>query len=128
MLHIARVLQFSSVQGLQVIRPLPFTVDNSVGSFPIGPQFPMRWVLGCQRDLLQDEIPYVETSWLYHCITLSGHKVLVLRCPTLCIHLDFVYKIKVQTELLNVILLLIHHHPMIDHVHFCRYNCFASIC
>ena len=128
MLHIPRVLQFSPIQGVQVIRPLPFTVDNSVGSFPIRAQFTMRWVLSCQRDLLQDEIPYVETSWLHHCIILPSHEVLVLHRPTLCIHPDFVNEIKIQTELLSVIFLLIHQHPMVGYVYFCRYNCFASIC
>ena len=61
MFNIPWMFQFSLVQGLQVIRSLSFTVDNFVGSFPIRAQFPMRWVLGCQRDLFQDEIPYVES-------------------------------------------------------------------
>ena len=128
MLHIPSVLQFSPVQGLQVIRPLPSTIDNSIGSFLIGAQFPMRWVLGCQRDLLQDEIPYVETHWLHHCIILPSHEVFVLRCPMLCIHPYLVYKIKVQTELLSIIFFLIHHHLVIGQVHFYRHDCFASIC
>ena len=46
----------------------------------------------------------------------------------LCIHPYLVYKIKVQTELLSIILILIHYHSVIGHVHFYKYDCFASIC
>ena len=85
MLHIPRMLQFSPFQGLKVVRSLPFTVDNSVGFFPIRAQFPMSWVFGCQRDLFQDKISYVETPWLHHCIILPSHEVFVPCCPMLCI-------------------------------------------
>ena len=90
-LHIPRMLQFSPVQGLQVIGSLPFTIDNFVGSFPIRAQFPMSWVFGCQRDLFQDEISYVETPWFHHCIILPSHEVFVLCCPVLCIYPYLVY-------------------------------------
>ena len=88
----------------------------------------MSWVLGCQRDLFQDEIPYVETPWLHHCIILPSHEAFVLCSLLLCVHPYLVYEIKVQTELLLIILILICHYPVIGHVHLCRYDYFASIC
>ena len=87
----------------------------------------MSWVFGSQRDLSQDKISYVETPWLHHCIILPGHEVLVLCCPVLCICPYLVYQIEVQTELLLIILVLIYHHPVIGHMYFYRYDCFASI-
>ena len=87
-LHISRMLQFSPIQGLQVVRSLPFIVDNSVGSFPIRAQFPISQVFGCQRDLFHHckclgPISYVETPWLHHCIILPSHEVFVPCYPVL---------------------------------------------
>ena len=126
-LNIPRMLQFPPIQGLQIVGSFPFIVDNSVRSFLIRSQFPMSWVLGCQRNPFQDEVSYVEPPWLYHCIILPSHKVFVLGHPVFCVHPYLIYQIKVQTELLLVILILIHCHPMVGHVHFCKYDYLTSI-
>ena len=76
-LNIPRMLQFPPVQNLQVVGSLPFTVDDSIRSFPIRSQFPMSGILNCQRNPFQDEVSYVESPWLYHCVILPSHKVFV---------------------------------------------------
>ena len=88
----------------------------------------MSWVLGCQRNFLKDEVSNVEMPWLHHRIMLPSHEVFVLCYSFICICPYLVYEIEVQTELLSIILFLIHHDPMIGYVHFCKYDCFASIC
>ena len=67
----------------------------------------MSWVFGCQRDLSQDKISYVELPWLHHCIILPSHEVLVLCYPMLYICPYLVYQIEVQAELLLIIFVLI---------------------
>ena len=127
MLNIPKVFQLSPVQGFQVIRPMSFAIDNLLGSFPIRSQFPMSWVSSCQRDPFQDKVPYVEAPRFHHCIILSGHKVFIPYCSLLHVHPYPVYQIKVKAELLFVILIFVLHHPVVGHIHFCRYHYFAFI-
>ena len=87
----------------------------------------MSWVLGCQRNFLQDEVSYVESSWLYHRIILPSHEVFVPCHSFIYICPYLVYEIEVQTELFLITLILIHRHLVVGYVHFCRYNCLASI-
>ena len=87
----------------------------------------MSWVLGHQRNSFQDEVSYVESPRLHHCIILPSHEVLVPCCSFICVCPYLVYQIEVQTELFLIILILIHCHPVVGHVHFRRYDCLASI-
>ena len=88
----------------------------------------MSWVLGCQRNFLQDEVSYVESPWLHHHIMLPSYEVFVPYRSFICVCPYLVYEIEVQTELFLIILILIHRHPVVGHMHFCRYNYLASIC
>ena len=45
----------------------------------------------------------------------------------LCVYPYLIYQIEVQTELLIIILVLIHHHPVIGHMYFYKYDCVTSI-
>ena len=87
----------------------------------------MSWVLGCQRNFLQDEVSNVESPRLNHRIMLPSHEIFVPCRSFLYICPYLVYEIEVQTELFLVILVLIHRHPMVGHVYLCRYNCLAPI-
>ena len=87
----------------------------------------MSWVLGCQRNFLQDEVSNVESLRLNHRIMLPSHEVFVPFRSFLCVCPYLVYEIEVQTELFLVILVLIHRHPMVGHVYLYRYNCLAPI-
>ena len=87
----------------------------------------MSWVLGFQRNFLQDEVSYVESPWLHHRIMLPSHEVLVPCRSFICVCPYLVYEIEVQTELFLIILILIYRHPVVRHVHFGRYNYLASI-
>ena len=86
----------------------------------------MSWVLGCQRNFLQDEVSNVESPWLYHRIMLPSYEVFVSCHSFLCVCPYLVYEIEVQTELFLIILVLIHRHPMVGHMYLCRYDCLAS--
>ena len=87
----------------------------------------MNWVLGCQRNFLQDEVSDVETPRLNHRIMLPSHEIFVPCRSFLYVCPYLIYDIEVQTELFLIILVLIHRHPMVGHVYFCRYNCLAPI-
>ena len=87
----------------------------------------MSWVLGCQRNFLQDEVSNVESSRLNHRIMLPNHEIFVPYRSFLCVCPYLVYEIEVQTELFFIILVLIHRHPMVGHMYLCRYDCLASI-
>ena len=127
MLNIPRAFQFSSIKGFQIVRPLPFEVDNPISSFPIRPQLSMSWVPGCQGDPFKDEVSNVEALGLHHCIILSSHEAFVSCCSLFYIHPYLVNKIKVEKELFFILLVLVFHHPIFSHMHFRRYDCFTSI-
>ena len=55
----------------------------------------MSWVLGCQRNFLQDEVSYVESSWLYHRIILPSHEIFVPCRSFICVYYYPVYEIEV---------------------------------
>ena len=125
--NIPRVLQLSSIQGFQVVGSLPLVVDDPVRSFPIQSQLPMGRVFGGQRNPFKDEIPNVEAPRFHHGIILLCHKIFVPHYSLLCVHPHLIYKIEVQMKLFFVFFILILHHPVIGHVHFCRYNCLTSV-
>ena len=127
MLNIPRVFQLSSIKGFQIVRSLPFEVHNPIRPFPIRLQLSMSWVSGCQGDPFKDEVSNVEAPGLHHCIKLPSHKAFVSCCSLLCVHLYLVNKIKVETELFFILLVLVLHHPVVSHMHFRRYDCFTSI-
>ena len=87
----------------------------------------MSWVFGCQGDPFKDEVSNVEAPGLHHCIILPSHKALVSYCSLLCVHPYLVNKIKVETELFFILLVLVLHHPVVSHMHFCRHDYFTSI-
>ena len=66
------------VYGFQVIATLPGVIDDPVGSFPCGAEFPLGRVSGCWGDLAQDEISYVESSKLHPFVVVLSHLLLVL--------------------------------------------------
>ena len=68
-----------SVYGLQVITALPGVLDDPVGSFPCGVEFPLGRVFGCWGDFTQDKVPYVESSKFHSLVVVLGHLLLVLR-------------------------------------------------
>ena len=125
--NIPRMLQFSPIQGRQVVGSLPFAIDNLIGSFPVRSQFPISWIFGCQRDPFQNKVSYVETPRFHYCIILPSHEVLIPYCPLLCVQPHLVYQIQIQAQLFLVILVLILHYLVIGQMYFCRYNCFTSI-
>ena len=127
MLNIPRVFPFSSIKGFQIVRPLPFEVDNPIRSFPIRPQLSMSWVSGCQGDPFKNEVSNVEVSGFHHCIILPSHDAFASCCSLFCIHSYLVNKIKVKTELFFILLVLVFHHLVISYMHFRRYDCFTSI-
>ena len=67
------------VYGFQVIVALPGVIDDPVGSFPCGAEFPLGRVSGCWGDLAQDEVAYIKSSELYPLIVVFSHLLLVLR-------------------------------------------------
>ena len=87
----------------------------------------MSWVLGCQRNFLQDEVSNVESPRLHHHIMLPSHEIFVPCRSFLYVRPYLVYEVEVSTELFLVIIVLIHRHPVVGHVYLCRYNCLASI-
>ena len=48
-------------------------------------------------------------------------------CPLLCIHPYLIYQIEVKMKLFFILLVLIPHHFVVGHVHFCWYDCFTFI-
>ena len=54
-------------------------VDDSIGSFPRGPELSLDWVLCCCGNFAKDEISYIELSKLHPLIVVFGHLSLVLR-------------------------------------------------
>ena len=87
----------------------------------------MSWVSGCQRDPFKDEVPNVKAYVFHHYIILPRHKTFVSCCPLLCVHPYLVNKIKIKTKLFFILLVLILHHLVVSHMHFCRYEYFTSI-
>ena len=127
MLDIPRVFQLSSIKGFQIVRSLPFEVNHPVRSFPIRPQLSMSWVSGRQGDPFKDEVSDVEAPGLHHCIILPSYEAFVSCCSLFCVHSHLINKIKIETELFFILLVLILHHPVVSHKHFRRYDCFTSI-
>ena len=127
MLNIPRVFHLSSIKGFQIVRSLPFEVDDPRRSFLTRPQLSMSWVSGCQGDPFKDEVSNVEVPGLHHCIILPSHEVFVSCCSLFCVHSYLINKIKVEAELFFILLVLILHHPVVSHEHFRRYDRFASI-
>ena len=52
-------------------------VDDSIWSFPCGPELSLDWVLCCCGNLAKDEISYIELSQLHPLIVVFSHLSLV---------------------------------------------------
>ena len=62
-----------------MITALSGVLDDLIGSFPCGAEFPLGRVFGCWGDFAQDKVPYVESSELHPLVAVLSHLLLVLR-------------------------------------------------
>ena len=64
---------------------------NSVGSFPIGAEFPLGGVPSSAHDLSKNKVSNLEVSVTDPRVVLLGHAVLVLSEPLFCCRPELVH-------------------------------------
>ena len=102
MFNIPWLREFLSDHGFQVVVALSRVVNDSIWSFPCGAELPLGRISGCRGNLVQDEIPYVQSSELYPFIVVVGHFLLVLRHSDGSFFSYFVQAIQVDSQVVVI--------------------------